>query len=674
MILGDTACIQTSNSWWRIVLAALVACAALVAAPGAAAAAPNRCEVLEHAKKWVDNQIYYSQGPWGGYCAGSMYCDPDANGACYRPDCSGYISAVWGLPAPGNTTYSFAGGPWNDGASHLISYDDLKPGDALNFAGNPNTGTGHIRLFGGWANAQKTLMWGYETSTCGTPAYRWERTRASFVNNGYVAIRLNNIVDCDPGGSGVSHLSQVNHNGAISVTNWNASEQLEVWVRGTNGTLHNAWSFNSDEWSELTPLAEGAACGFASGFWPRSPGYAEVFMPTSAGGAQHTWLEEGNGWQGPDDFEGAGMTQFATLVWPDRRMEIFALGADGAIHNRFWRAEANEWSEWYPFGGNFVTGVSAINWGDGRPELFATAADGTVWNRWWKPDVNDWSDWSNILGGELSSRPIPVRWDDGRLEVFGRGKDGHLYHAWHADGQWNPMTRMNETVINGEPSVVFNPRGNGGPFGPQVFARDENNRLIEMHMDNNGQWLEFRTLLHDQVLGSDPMGWIRGDGIGLLFAVADNGQLLHSHRHKTDGWQPWQVISGTTVDACLPAVDSPGDDEDTTPPGDDEDTTPPGDDEDTTPPGDDEDTTPPGDDEDTTPPGGDGVPGDDNGPEDGSNDGDSNQDDPAGGGGGSISSTGSCSVTSGTRPTPMLVFFGLLWVSFVGFKRRERGA
>jgi hypothetical protein len=83
--------------------------------------AVTRCEVMAHAKAWIDAGVMYSQGPGGGYCPGSLYCDPNAGGQCYRPDCSGFVSAVWGLPPPGHVTYSFAGGPWDDGVSHVIN-------------------------------------------------------------------------------------------------------------------------------------------------------------------------------------------------------------------------------------------------------------------------------------------------------------------------------------------------------------------------------------------------------------------------------------------------------------------------------------------------------------------------------------------------------------------------
>ena len=177
-----------------LVRAAATICVGLVSSR---AHALTRCEVMDHAKTWIDAGVMYSQGPGGGYCAGSYYCDPYAGGQCYRPDCSGFVSAVWGLPPPGHTTYYFAGGVYDDGVSHVISASELQPGDALNFGGNPSAGTGHIMLFGGWLDGNGKL-WAYQENLCGTAANYTERTWDEMAASGYVPIRMNGIEDCGP--------------------------------------------------------------------------------------------------------------------------------------------------------------------------------------------------------------------------------------------------------------------------------------------------------------------------------------------------------------------------------------------------------------------------------------------------------------------------------------------
>ena len=110
-----------------------------------------RRPIIERALNWVSNGVQYSQTPqsrWGGY----------------RTDCSGLVSMAWGLPPPGNTTHSFAGGPWDNGRSQRIQWSELEPGDALN---NPQH---HIMLFAGWLDENHTRFCTIEEYNWGRPA------------------------------------------------------------------------------------------------------------------------------------------------------------------------------------------------------------------------------------------------------------------------------------------------------------------------------------------------------------------------------------------------------------------------------------------------------------------------------------------------------------------------
>lgn len=124
------------------------ACTASAIRAGTPAA---RRPIIERALNWVSNGVQYSQTPqsrWGGY----------------RTDCSGLVSMAWGLPPPGNTTHSFAGGPWDNGRSQRIQWSELEPGDALN---NPQH---HIMLFAGWLDENHTRFCTIEEYNWGRPA------------------------------------------------------------------------------------------------------------------------------------------------------------------------------------------------------------------------------------------------------------------------------------------------------------------------------------------------------------------------------------------------------------------------------------------------------------------------------------------------------------------------
>ena len=136
--------------------------------PAAPAHDPSFSErTLSRARQWIDVRMPYCGGPNGGkdvICGGTCSRSGSAKSAewdTYRSDCSGFVSWSWGLAAPGQTTRTLA--PYSTTVSSLITVDDLEPGDALN-------GSGHVMLFGGWADkaAGKALI--LQESRCGTTA------------------------------------------------------------------------------------------------------------------------------------------------------------------------------------------------------------------------------------------------------------------------------------------------------------------------------------------------------------------------------------------------------------------------------------------------------------------------------------------------------------------------
>ncbi len=143
------------------------------------AAPADAAPMLDRAFDWIHRAIPYCQ------------CVSGAVGG-YRTDCSGFVSMVWSLPAPGHTTYSFAGGPWDDHAAVRIGMAALVTGDALNYPGVPSAGTGHVVLFGGWLDDAHTRFCSLEESHTGTPA----RVIVRSVDPAYLPMRLATRQSC----------------------------------------------------------------------------------------------------------------------------------------------------------------------------------------------------------------------------------------------------------------------------------------------------------------------------------------------------------------------------------------------------------------------------------------------------------------------------------------------
>ena len=128
------------------VIAAAIAVMAAMLTPLPAQAQPGS-EAIERARSWVAADVGYS---------GSNYFTNQYG--TYRTDCSGYVSMAWGL----GSSYTTVTLP---SVSYAIAKDALEAGDILN---NPLPGTsGHVVLFAGWANAERTEYYAYEESPSG---------------------------------------------------------------------------------------------------------------------------------------------------------------------------------------------------------------------------------------------------------------------------------------------------------------------------------------------------------------------------------------------------------------------------------------------------------------------------------------------------------------------------
>lgn len=233
-----------------------------------AAAPANARTFINRALNWVHSGAPYSQVPQSAYGG-------------YRTDCSGLVSMAWGLPPPGHTTYSFAGGPWDDHASvRLGSFDDLAIGDATNYPGSPSAGTGHIRIFAGWLDAAHTQYCSIEEYNYGHPA---EIRPHTLDRTSYLPIRLAGWTPASAawGGQFVSQSFPYASAGAIQV---HAGATVNVSI-----TMRN---IGSSSWNSNTRLATTTPRDRASRFV--GPGWLSASRPaavsgTVAPGATHTF-------------------------------------------------------------------------------------------------------------------------------------------------------------------------------------------------------------------------------------------------------------------------------------------------------------------------------------------------------------------------------------------------
>jgi len=354
---------------------------------------------------------------------------------------------------------------------------------------------------------------------------------------------------------GTPLLSQVSGNEAIALVNWPDTGtwpldgHAEVFITTPSGDMMHLYSAgNGDDWTAPSKLDGGAKCGFAASYWPPPKNYPEIFTPWHETSTAHLWLASGE-WNTFQDFGGGHLEHLSTVVWRDRRVEVFGLGQDGAIWHNWWVNDSTYWSGWQSLGGNFVTGAGAISWGDGHVEIFATDSSGKVWHNWTGDFPGGWHGWESIEGN-IASRPVPVRWPDGHVEVFARGTDGLLYHSWYA-GEPGWVTFVPESTgvrFEGEPSVAMNPEGAGTPAGPEIVVRGQDSKVLHTWWDGTS-YRQFEPL-GNQSTASDPFAWIRTDGTMEVFVIDPEGNLAHIRRSESKIWGEWKII-GSGLEPCV---------------------------------------------------------------------------------------------------------------------------
>lgn len=150
------------------------------------------------------------------------------------------------------------------------------------------------------------------------------------------------------------------------------------------------------------------------------------------------------------------------ISWGVNRLDIFGVDAhSGGLFHLYW--DGSQWSDWEDFGTpdadiglSGTSPVAATSWSANRIDVVALGTDGAYYYKYW--DGSQWQPSAKGFipkGGEFASAPAVVSWGKDRLDIYGVGKsDGMLKHmTWYGDG-WYPSDSAFETLAG--PLAVFN--------------------------------------------------------------------------------------------------------------------------------------------------------------------------------------------------------------------------
>ncbi|HEV2069138.1 MAG TPA: S8 family serine peptidase [Acidimicrobiales bacterium] len=262
---------------------------------------------------------------------------------------------------------------------------------------------------------------------------------------------------------------------------------------------------------------------------------------------------EGSGW--PQLAGGATATTPAIHRNQDGRLEVVGVGGDRVLHHTWQTRPNNGWAPYVLFPSRLPTGIELrgdpvmILSHDGRLEVYALGSDGAIWHSWQTTPNGGWSGWDS-LGGSCTDSPAVGSNSDGRLEVFVRWQDGTLHRNWQRvpgwGVSWAGWHRTGDLQLAGAPAVATNADGR-----LEVFARGSDGLFhhIAQTRDFINPWTDW---MH-------PGGAITGDPacseFGLdaqrrivVFAAGVDGRLFHAWQTApNNGWAQSPDFGGAGI-------------------------------------------------------------------------------------------------------------------------------
>jgi hypothetical protein len=248
-------------------------------------------------------------------------------------------------------------------------------------------------------------------------------------------------------------------------------DRLDVFVVGTDGALyHKAW--DGHQWLPSVIDYERLGLPKAGVTIRGNPvavswdhDRLDIFVVGTDGSLYHKWWD-GAQW-GPSattfEFMGGEIVGDATVIsWDHDRLDVFVIWIGGSLRHKAWNGV-----QWQPSvtgydylgqpapAGELARNPVVNSWGHDRLDIFAVGTDGALYHKWW-----DGANWGpsqvefEFMDGGITRDPAVVSWDHDRLDVFVIGTDNALYHkAWNGQ-QWIPSVRGYEYLSG---SIISNP-------------------------------------------------------------------------------------------------------------------------------------------------------------------------------------------------------------------------
>jgi hypothetical protein len=250
----------------------------------------------------------------------------------------------------------------------------------------------------------------------------------------------------------------------------------------------------------------------------------------------------------------------------DGRLELVGTSRDDGSRDTVWHAwqetPSGDWTGWHRFGkpgrGDLLTQPTTIQHAsDGRLEVFVIGADDALWDRWQTAMNNGWSDLSRLgkpQNQAVTRSPVVGFLPDGRLTAFvtAGGKVwqtseqlAQIATAWET---WSPLGQPGGGQA-GDLAVATNPDGRLQLFTPELDHDGAARAMWYRYQTAPGSehWSEWKSLGKPAAQNRPDLPVVSAsvDGRLVLLAIADDGAVWHRTQQTAgdpDAWTPWTSL------------------------------------------------------------------------------------------------------------------------------------
>jgi len=239
----------------------------------------------------------------------------------------------------------------------------------------------------------------------------------------------------------------------------------------------------------------------------------------------------------------------------DRRLELFVVGFDGGLYQRWQEKPNGAWSGWNYAGSANYQPPGLISSLDQRLELFV--GGGGLEHKWQEAINNGWSTWFGH-GAPPAANPVVSPSIGAPTTAFCRRDDGVYVFATDistGSGLWyihqtSPNNGFSDWISLGNPSTTFivGPSGVGYNDGLiQVFAVGKDNALWSIEQKQIPQphrhfeWSDWSSYgIAGDGFDDRPAIKAGAEGRNELFVIGRDGSLYHIWQPDLlGGWSPW---------------------------------------------------------------------------------------------------------------------------------------